>query len=268
MGSLNEANILNKELTKFLKAHDIKITAEYAVDMSQEDFAEIRHTGFGASDSSKILNVNPFPRGTSKELLADKMTKYHDDEIGKKPAVRMGRELEPFVIDKTEKVLDILIMKPWHMYGKANGLNTNFDGVWVSNEYGYIPMEIKLVSFFGEKYYNYGLAVDIEHSDKWDKVSTFNNPETPIPLTFKLGLTDEQRYIHWMAELVGIPVYYYTQLQQQIDFLQAPFGHLIVLSTKQWELFSFKVARDERTINALNTKVEPLTKKLRIFNGV
>ena len=264
---MSEQVIINKELTKYLATLGVTITAEYAVDMSQEDFAEIRHNGFGASDSSRVLDVNPFPRGSSTELLADKISKYHDDEIGKKPAVRMGRELEPFVIDKAEKVLGITIMKPWHMYGKANGLNTNFDGVWISNDYGYIPMEIKLVSFFGEKYYNYGLAVDIEHCDKWKDVGLFNHPETPIPLKFKLGLTDEQRYIHWMAELVGIPVYYYTQLQQQIDTLNAPFGHLIVLSTKQWEMYSFKVARDERTIKALNDKATVLYKKLQIVNG-
>ena len=250
----NEA-LINETLTYFLDDFDIVITAENALFMEQEEFADIRHTGFGASDSSKILNVNPFPRGSSSELLADKMTKYHDDTIGLKPSVRMGRELEPFVIDKASKLMGISIMKPFHMYGKANGLNTNFDGVWIRPE-DYIPLEIKLISFFGEKYYNFGIGSKVDGSDIWSKAITFNNPETPIPYNYKINLTEEQRYIHWMAELVGIPVYYYTQLQQQVDFLQAPFGYLLAHSTKQWELYSFKVARDERTINALNKQAE------------
>lgn len=266
MSKTSNEVIINDELTEFLAGFDIVITAENALFMAQEEFADIRHTGFGASDSSKILNVNPYPRGSSGELLADKMAKYHDDTIGLKASVRMGRELEPFVIDKASKLMKIEIMKPFHMYGKANGLNTNFDGVWKCPD-GYIPMEIKLISFFGEKYYNFGLASTVDISDMWTRALMFNDPNIEIPYDFKVGLTEEQRYIHWMAELVGIPVYYYTQLQQQIDFLQAPFGYILSHSTKQWELFSFKVARDERTINALNKQAGILNVKLKIYNS-
>ena len=53
------------------------------------------------------------------------------------------------------------------------------------------------------------------------------------------------------AAMYGIPPYYYTQLQQQIWGLNAPYGYLTVLFEQNWELHSFMVWRDQKTINQL-----------------
>lgn len=49
----------------------------------------------------------------------------------------------------------------------------------------------------------------------------------------------------------GIPPYYYTQLQQQIFGLNAPYGYLTVLFGTSWEICSFFIWRDQKVINQL-----------------
>jgi hypothetical protein len=48
-----------------------------------------------------------------------------------------------------------------------------------------------------------------------------------------------------------LPPYYYTQLQQEIFALDSEYGYLAAFMEKPWELFVFKVPRDDFTINKI-----------------
>jgi|AntRauTorckE6833_2_1112554.scaffolds.fasta_scaffold06495_5 hypothetical protein len=245
-----------------LQNRGIFIAAENMDKINEENpelFAKLRHVGFGASDSSKLLNVNPFPRGTREELLEDKINEFHDPEIGFKASVRAGRELEPLILEKAEELLDDPILKPSHMYGRSNGLLTNFDGVIYENG-TFVPAEAKFVSFFGKKYYNFKKGFT-EPEEKEDAL--MNNILGFDPGNFE----SIQEYILEQAKLVGIPPYYYTQLQQQIDFLGSNHGYLVVLNYHDWTLYGFKVARDQPMIDELNHTAQGQYIKLCIAKG-
>ena len=255
-------------LTEELAKRDIIVRAENASTMSQDDFKEIRFDGFGASDSSRIMNVNPFPGGSPQELLQDKIDRAHDETIGHKASVRMGRELEGFIIDKIMNLTELVIFKPSHMYGKEwNGLNTNFDGVLIEDD-KFIAAEVKTISMYGVKYYDFTKAIPLE-SDigeiNEDFESELTNKEVELlyaPDSYRPEMRAIERHIHFNAERAGIPTYYYTQLQQQIDFLGTDYGYLFALNTKTWTIHAFKVARDEHTINSLNARAKKLYDKL------
>lgn len=51
--------------------------------------------------------------------------------------------------------------------------------------------------------------------------------------------------------MYGIPPYYYTQLQQQIFGLNAPYGFLTVMFERDWGIRSWLVWRDQKMINQL-----------------
>ena len=65
------------------------------------------------------------------------------------------------------------------------------------------------------------------------------------------------------AEQVGIPAYYYTQVQQQILFADAPYGILVAMFDDAWESRYYLVPRDEYTISNIISKGEKLSHKLR-----
>ena len=71
---------------------------------SNEEFAMLRRNGLGGSDSSSVLGVNPY---TSRAQLIEQKARTtlteEEKEVGEKVAVRKGRDLEPLIIQKTEK---------------------------------------------------------------------------------------------------------------------------------------------------------------------
>ena len=83
---------------------------------------------------------------------------------------------------------------------------------------------------------------------------------TPQKATFQEGrgwdtipphYEQENTNIKGKAALYGIPPYYYTQLQQQIFGLNAPYGFLTVLFERDWLIRSWFVWRDQKVINQL-----------------
>lgn len=267
---------LDKYLTKYLKEIGIDKCVENASTMPQEEFKEIRFDGFGASDSSRIMNVNPFPGGSATELLHEKIHRIHDETIGHKPSVRMGRELEDFIIDKTESILRQNIFKPSHMYGTSwNGLNTNFDGVLLLKQdniafpYELIPAEIKTISFYGQKYYDFGKSTPLETDigevvpDAYDLITDKKAELQFAPDDFMPERKPMERHILFNAKQMGIPPYYYTQLQQQIDFLDSDYGYLFALNSKDWRIYCFKAAKDKYTINSLKARAKKLYDRLK-----
>lgn len=223
---------------------DIEVAIKNIDQYPNEEYALLRKDGLGTSDSSIVLGVNPYT--TRSELIAQKCRDYlTEDEkaVGDKPAVIKGRELEPFIISKHSQIIGKHIIKPIDMYKSKEFpyIKFNYDGV-IDKEYRedgtyqYIPDEIKVVTYFGQKHYDRKKAYFRE------RIGYQSIPENygleNIPLENK-------------AAKYGIPPYYYTQLQQQIYGLNAPYGFLTVLFEKDWEIVSYYVWRDQTTINQL-----------------
>lgn len=209
-----------------------------------EKYALLRKEGLGTSDSSIVLEVNPFK--TRSELIEEKCRDYLTQEeldVGDKAAVRKGRDLEPMIIHKMTQILGKKVLKPLDMYQHKDfeWIRFNFDGVIdkVYNDdgtYQYIPAEIKVVTTFGEKHYNKKLAFFTEGG--FLNGIPENHSETNNSIVTK-------------SELYGIPPYYYTQLQQQIFGLDAPYGYLGVLFEKDWTIRVYFVWRDQNMLNDL-----------------
>ena len=82
----------------------IKVILENIGALPNEMYALVRRNGFGASDSSVLLGVNPYKN--INELIKEKATmtiSEEEKEIGTKVAVRKGNDLEPLIITKYEK---------------------------------------------------------------------------------------------------------------------------------------------------------------------
>lgn len=209
-----------------------------------KEYALLRKNGLGTSDSSIVLGVNPYT--SLSDLIREKCRDYlTEDELAvrDKSAVRKGRELEPLIIHKHAQVMGRRVIKPIHMYSHKDFpyIKFNFDGVldktyFEDGTYKYIPDEIKVVTIYGMKHYQKHKATYSE-SVGWRDL-----PPKYCDLT--ASIEDK-------AAMYGIPPYYYTQLQQQIFGLDAPYGFLTVLFEKDWELHSWFVWRDQKVINEL-----------------
>lgn len=223
---------------------DIEIDIENIDQYPNEEYALLRKNGLGTSDSSIVLGVNPYK--TRSDLIAEKCRDYLTEEeleVGDKSAVRKGRDLEPMIIYKHSQIMDRHVIKPIDMYRHKNypHIKFNFDGVLdkLYNDdgtYQYIPDEIKVVTIYGMKHYQFDKAFFREHKGF-----------SIIPPHYE----EENVNIEGKANMYGIPPYYYTQLQQQIFGLNAPYGFLTVLNEKNWEINSFFVWRDQKVINQL-----------------
>ena len=264
---LEENEAFNEEMMEAYLAEQMKKDGyeigKHNVDMlSDTEFAEIRLNTFGASDSAVLLDVayssKKVPRKTTRELLDEKINEDWDESIGMKPAVRKGKELEPMIIDKITELIKGKVLKPKHMYKSTHGdgLTTNFDGVVfeatnkegdITDTYTPMPMEIKVCSFFGRSNYNWGKAVS---EFEGDIIKKLVKDKQFVPGTH----TEVQAYIRHMAERVGIPAYYYTQIQQQMMFLDSPHGYLAVMDDIDWTLYFYKVPRDESVIEELHKR--------------
>lgn len=223
---------------------DIEIDIADIDQYPNQEYALLRKNGLGTSDSSIVLGVNPYT--TKADLIQEKCRNYLTDEelaVGDKGAVRKGRELEPLIIYKHSQIMDRRVIKPVDMYRHKDYpyIKFNFDGVIdkLYNDdgtYQYIPDEIKVVTMFGMKHYQPQKATFSEYKG-WNI----------IPPHYE----NENWTIEKKAEMYGIPPYYYTQLQQQIFGLKAPYGFLTVMFERDWQIHSWFVWRDQKTINQI-----------------
>ena len=234
------ANSAKLDLSELNMSIDIADIDQYP----NEQYALLRKNGLGTSDSSIILGVNPFK--SREDLIAEKCRDYLTDEeieVGDKAAVRKGRELEPLIIHKMTQIIGRKVLKPVDMYrhNYFPWIKFNYDGVinkvyMDDGSYQYIPAEIKVVTMFGEKHY-----------DKKKAYFTEAGMLNSVPENY----SDAMNSIETKAAQYGIPPYYYTQLQQQIFGLNAPYGFLGVLFEKDWTIRVYYVWRDEAMIRNL-----------------
>lgn len=239
----------------------IEVAVKNASSLPAEEFAKIRRNGFGGSDSSILLGVNPFK--TLRELIIQKASKELSEEekaVGELAAVRKGNDLEPLIIQKSSKVLDCKILKPDDMYRfkEFPYLTMNFDGVAqlpkghqyakFANHHGYIPDEIKVATIKGQRHYNPGVAV-------YSEARLYYGVE---PWQAELLPLNEEQLRTWpiekKAEYYGIPQYYYTQVQQEMMALDAEAGFISALFEVDWQLHIWFIYKDPVVWNAL--KVE------------
>lgn len=230
----------DKDLEKSKKLEIVAPDAYELATFHKEEFVKIRRNGLGASDSSIVLGVNPF--STVNDLINQKLSDVVTEEeiaIGEKEFVRKGADLEPIILNKFEAWSGLDTYKPDAMYKFVDypQLTVNFDGI-IQMSSTYIPVEAKLVSPYANKY--------------WDKSKAINAVHEGTPkICAGTGLED---HITQEAMLYGIPVYYYTQVQQQLLALDAPFGYLVAMFDKGWELKVFKIFADKTVQEALITK--------------
>lgn len=243
---INEAEVNKSIRDEAIKELDLKrVPLEVAVkdidQVSKEEFTQLRRQGFGGSDSSVLVGVNPF--SSVSDLIQSKLrTELSEEEkaIGQLASVRKGNDLEPLIISKASEILNVEIFKPPHMYRFKDYpyLTMNFDGVADFEGKQYIPVEIKFCTYKGEKHYNKFKAVYDE--SKVEGMQAAIEPEN----ISEANMSIEERAAHY-----GIPPYYFTQLQQEMLALNAPFGFLAALFETDWYVRIFKAYRDPKTQN-------------------
>ena len=262
---INEAevnkNIVNEEVREIdLNRVPLEIAVENIDAVSKEEFTQLRRKGFGGSDSSVLVGVNPF--STISDLIQSKTrTELSEEEkaIGKLAAVRKGNDLEPLIINKATEILNTTVFKPPHMYRfkEYPYLTMNFDGVTDLDNKQYVPVEIKVCTYRGEKHYNKTKAFYDESLPEGAQ-ATLEQPDIS-----EANMSIEERAAHY-----GIPPYYFTQLQQEIMALDAPFGFIAVLFESDWYVRIFKVFRDPKTQHAIIIEGYKTWRKVEaILNG-
>lgn len=225
---------MTNEDIKTLGILDIKITD---IDkLSEEDYALVRKESFGGSDSSILCGVNLYK--TMSQLIKEKNCKYLTDEekeVGNKPIVKKGRDLEPIILNKAATLLDREVYKPTAMFEFKDCpiLTLNYDGVCKINN-DLIPVEAKLVSKYGEKYYNKNKTIEDNMDVKMDVEGD-----------------SLEAHIKHKALRIGIPAYYYTQVQQEIMGLNAPYGYLAVQFDESWDFKLYYVKADPYVQNKI-----------------
>lgn len=236
---------------------EIAIANAAALSMKDQDtFREIRKNGFGASDSSVVLGVNPFPDNTESELIRQKNAKEPTEtelKIGKMVNVRKGADLEELILKKFTEKWQIDLIKPAAMYRFSNYkyLTVNFDGVTI-DEHHPVPVEAKFISSYGGKYYDFTKAVE---------------PLEPLPPRPHSSETNFQMYCKDMATQSGIPVYYYTQIQQQMLALEADYAYLTTIFDKDWETRTWIIYKDDITQQEIIIRGYKLWQKIEMLRG-
>jgi hypothetical protein len=205
---INEAEvnkqIMNEEIRELdLKRVPVEVAVENIDKVSKEEFTQLRRTGFGGSDSSVLLGVNPF--STEADLIASKTrTELSEEEkaVGKLAAVRKGNDLEPLIISKATEILKTTVFKPPHMYRFKDYpyLTMNFDGVTDLEGKQYVPVEIKVCTYRGEKHYN-----------KFKAIFDESLPEGAQAQLEQEDISEKNMSIEERAAHYGIPPYYFTQ---------------------------------------------------------
>ena len=170
-----------------------------------------------------------------------------EEAIGVKEAVRKGRDLEDIILHKFSTLHGCAVpTKPKHMYEITDFpyLTVNFDGVIQEGDF-YIPAEAKFVTSYGEKYYNRSLSIEREFPP---------DTSTPPAPAVIFSNNDIAEYCIAKAKSIGIPAYYYVQVQHQMIALGSPYGYLVALHDKGWETCIYKIPRSEEVTHAI--KVE------------
>lgn len=214
----------------------LKVKVKNINEVPEEEYAMLRKESFGGSDASILCGVNLYK--TMDQLITEKNSKFlteEEKEVGNKPIVRKGRDLEPIILDKASKELGVEITKPTSMYEflEAPILTLNYDGVCEKGDI-LIPIEAKLVSKWGEKYYNKEKTLE-ENAD----------------IDMKIEGDTLEAHIKRKALRIGIPAYYYTQVQQELMGLSAPYGYLAVLFDESWDFKLYLVKADEYVQNKI-----------------
>lgn len=198
-------------------------------DVKEEEYALIRKNSIGASDVASMFGVG---FSTDKEVFVLKAIPYatpEELEIGKKPNVRKGKDLEPLILQKYVDYTKFICEKPRDMYEIVPGLTVNYDGTRIDKALAArIPVEIKYVSMFGNKYWTRDL----------------DNKVIECPKTPYSGNTTVAEHLEKAAKACGIPVYYYTQIQTQMLGTKAPYGDLCALFDKDWEIQIYRIPAD------------------------
>lgn len=237
--------------------------------LTDEDFSNSRHNGFGASEAAILLGVGFAKRGkegkTRDQLYREKLEEYHDDSIGQFSSVRKGKELEHIFIEKAKEQLQQDIFKPDESYiCYKTGLAVNFDSVFMYEGH-YIPVEIKLATTYGRNNYNFKAAYTEEEED----VRNILTAQIPEPFEISNGNpTSLHHGIKGYSEYHGYPAYYYAQLQQQMYYLKPPFGILAVMDEFNWRMNYFKVSRSDFVIKILAERARYLYAMLSAKKGL
>lgn len=236
-----------------------EVAVENAAELAKHDqnkFREIRRDGLGASDSSVVLGVNPFPDNNEGELIRQKISEQptaNELKIAEMVNVRKGSDLEPIILQKFCDKFNVYVYKPLDMFKlkDLDFIRINYDGLLIQEEddgdMPEIPVEVKFISKYGAKYYEF------------EKCISSLDEDVLVPMS-SLQITSE--YVKDMAKKSGIPVYYYTQIQQQLMGTGAQYAYLTGLWDDNWELYTWKIYRDERTIEKLKIKGYELWRKI------
>jgi predicted phage-related endonuclease len=238
--------------------YELEVVVDNAADLAANDqdaFAMLRRQGFGASDSSVLLGVNPFPDGTIEKLMEQKRAAYVTDAekaIGQMINVRIGNDLEPLILKKFQQRFNIAeedVQKPTAMYRiKDTALTVNYDGILELAGFD-IPVECKYVSMYGGKYYQLGKATSTNTLPLGGDIAPLGDEVNVI-------------YLNKRAEEAGIPIYYYTQIQQQMMGKNAPWAYLVALFHKTWEIEVFTVNADPKVWDILKHTANALWKRI------
>lgn len=220
----------------------LEVVVPDILSLPDEEYALLRRQGLGASDASVYLGLQSKWK-TKANLIAEKQrTELTDEEraIGQKEVVRKGKDLEPLILNKAASMLGAAVTKPTAMFKikEYPYLTINFDGVMDTVD-GPIPVEAKFVSQYGDKYYNREHA----YMREFGKLNP-DNTLHKFPIQF-IEYCEEQ------AQIIGIPAYYYAQVQQQMLGLGSSYGYLSALHDKGWELCIYRVPRDETVIRQI-----------------
>ena len=224
--------------------------------VDETKYREIRQNWIGASDSSKLLNLNPFPKSTCDDLITEKVTGEYNEEIGRKASVRMGKDIEEVILKKVQEFFgkdDYYVDKPKDMYGDPeSGLGINFDSIAVYSDFVAFPIEIKAVTKYGRKYYDFSKSNHYQKDGEWQPTRE-TDIYTHIPANHYVELAKE----------LGIPLYYYTQLQQQMMAVNASIGFLAAMDVDNWDLHLFKIPKNECLWTDLKLRGKEATLKIR-----
>lgn len=241
-------------VNKIIEQGVLEVAVKDVQSMDKEQYALVRKNYFGASDSSILCGVNLYK--TMEELIVEKNCKYLTEEekaVGEKPIVKKGYDLEPIILDKAWKELTALnkighMIKPDDMYKfkDVDGLSVNYDGVWFEGNQTPIPVEAKLVSKYGEKYYNKDIKMGEARA-----------------ISMTIEDTELAKHIKRKALMFGIPAYYYTQVQQEIAGLNAPYGYLAAMFDETWTFKLYLVQRDDYVINKIYDRCETEIVKIK-----
>ncbi len=248
-------DVAAQEVPLDLTGLPIKIILANVGALPNELYALVRRNGFGASDSSVLLGVNPYKN--IQELIKEKATRTiseEEKEIGTKVAVRKGNDLEPLIITKYESYFGTKTIKPIDMYifKEYPYLKINFDGVTHTSDGKPFPVEIKVATQWGEKHYNPAKAIFSEGVG-WG----------PLPE----NVSNKNWSIATKAAYYGIPPYYYTQVQQEMMGCDAEYGHLCVLFDKSWLIHVFHIWKDDRVQNDIILNGFKAWEQVKILRG-